>query len=150
MNTILSKKSKRFGKDAGIALLTTLLLLFLMSSLLVGFSVLLVSDQQLAGANNDQVKAFYAAEAGMEQMTANLGNLFSQTYSPSIAQITALQTTPPSFPGIVYQTGDGSAVCYFPLAGIAILSPALSDGVPPKLLTARISATVTPWRSAIR
>ena len=82
MNTILSKKSKRPGKDAGIALLTTLLLLFLMSSLLVGFSVLLVSDQQLAGANNDQVKAFYAAEAGMEQMTASLGNLFTQTYSP--------------------------------------------------------------------
>ena len=108
MNTILSKKSKRFGKDAGIALLTTLLLLFLMSSLLVGFSVLLVSDQQLAGANNDQVKAFYAAEAGMEQMTASLGNLFSQTYSPSIGEINNLETTPPSFPGIVYQTGDGN------------------------------------------
>jgi hypothetical protein len=108
MNTILSKKSKRFGKDAGIALLTTLLLLFLMSSLLVGFSVLLVSDQQLAGANNDQVKAFYAAEAGMEQMTASLGNLFSETYSPSITQINQLETTPPSLPGIVYQTGDGN------------------------------------------
>jgi hypothetical protein len=120
MNTILSKKSKRFGKDAGIALLTTLLLLFLMSSLLVGFSVLLVSDQQLAGANNDQVKAFYAAEAGMEQMTANLGNLFSQNYSPSIAQITALQTTPPSFPGIVYQTGDGN--------NGYIITPAALDG----------------------
>ena len=108
MNTILPQKSKRFGKDAGIALLTTLLLLFLMSSLLVGFSVLLVSDQQLAGANNDQVKAFYAAEAGMEQMTASLGNLFSQTYSPSIGEINNLETTPPSFPGIVYQTGDGN------------------------------------------
>ncbi|HYV73019.1 MAG TPA: PilX N-terminal domain-containing pilus assembly protein [Candidatus Binatia bacterium] len=108
MNTTLSTKSKRFGKDAGIALLTTLLLLFLMSSLLVGFSVLLVSDQQLAGANNDQVKAFYAAEAGMEQMTASLGNLFSQTYSPSIGEINNLETTPPSFPGIVYQTGDGN------------------------------------------
>ncbi|HKD72841.1 MAG TPA: PilX N-terminal domain-containing pilus assembly protein [Candidatus Acidoferrum sp.] len=108
MNTTVSTKSKRFGKDAGIALLTTLLLLFLMSSLLVGFSVLLVSDQQLAGANNDQVKAFYAAEAGMEQMTASLGNLFSQTYSPSIGEINNLETTPPSFPGIVYQTGDGN------------------------------------------
>ena len=108
MNTILSKKSKRLAKDAGIALLTTLLLLFLMSSLLVGFAVLLASDQQLAGANNDQVRAFYAAEAGMEQMTAGLGNLFSQTYSPSIAQINALELTPPTLPGIVYQTGDGN------------------------------------------
>jgi len=108
MNTILSKKSKLLAQDAGIALLTTLLLLFLMSSLLVGFAVLLASDQQLAGANNDQVRAFYAAEAGMEQMTASLGNLFNQTYSPSIAQINALELTPPTLPGIVYQTGDGN------------------------------------------
>ena len=108
MNTILSKKSGRFRNEAGIALLTTLLLLFLMSSLLVGFSVLLVSDQQLAGANNDQTTAFYAAEAGMEKMTADLGNLFSQTYSPSITQINQLQYTPPTLPGIAFQTGDGN------------------------------------------
>jgi len=78
MNLKLWKKSKRFQQDAGIALLTTILLLFLMSSLLVGFAVLLMSNQQLAGANNDQVAAFYAAEAGMEKMTADLGNLFGQ------------------------------------------------------------------------
>src|SRR3974377_1572972 len=71
------KKSKRFRQDAGIALLTTLLLLFMMSSLLVGFSILLASSQRLAGTNNDQVHAFYASEAGMEQLTAGLGNLFN-------------------------------------------------------------------------
>src|SRR6516162_8377758 len=111
MNTILSKKSKRFGKDAGIALLTTLLLLFLMSSLLVGFSILLVSNQKLAGANDQQVHAFYAAEAGMEQLTAGLGNLFSATYSPSISQINNLMTNPPppSIPGINFLTGDGAS-----------------------------------------
>src|SRR5580658_2582001 len=94
MNLRPLKKSKRFQQNAGIALLTTILLLFLMSSLLVGFAVLLLSNQQLAGANNDQVVAFYAAEAGMEKMTADLGVLFSQTYSPSINQINGLETTP--------------------------------------------------------
>jgi hypothetical protein len=103
------KKSKRFQKDAGIALLTTLLLLFLMSSLLVGFSILLASSQKLAGTNNQQVHAFYAAEAGMEQLTAGLGNLFSQTYSPSITQINALETTPPVIPGIQFITGNGTS-----------------------------------------
>src|ERR1700741_3464010 len=98
MNRNSSKKSKRYHQDAGIALLTTILLLFLMSSLLVGFAVLLLSNQQLAGANNDQVTAFYAAEAGMEQLTASLGNLFSQTYSPSIGQVNALTTTNPGPP----------------------------------------------------
>jgi hypothetical protein len=116
MTRKLLKKSKRFRDNAGIALLTTILLLFLMSSLLVGFAVLLVSNQQLAGANNDQVVAFYAAEAGMEKMTADLGALFSITYSPNISQIDGLETTPygpPTssiFPGesVAYTTADGT------------------------------------------
>ena len=116
MNVKLLKKSKRFEQDAGIALLTTILLLFLMSSLLVGFAVLLLSNQQLAGANNDQVVAFYAAEAGMEKMTADLAALFSQTYAPSISQITALETTPYGPPAaslfpnesVSFTTADGS------------------------------------------
>ena len=94
MNTKSLHKSSRGRQDEGIALLTTMLLLFLMSSLLVGFAVLLLSNQQLAGANNDQVVAFYAAEAGMEKMTADLGALFSQTYSPSGSQISGLETSP--------------------------------------------------------
>ncbi|HTP69068.1 MAG TPA: hypothetical protein VMJ35_09210 [Dongiaceae bacterium] len=107
----MSKKSltkmKSLGREAGVALLTTLMLLFLMSSLLVGFAVLLMSNQQLAGSDNDDVQAFYGAEAGMEELTAGLGNLFAQTYAPSMSQISALQTAPPAIPGIAYQTADG-------------------------------------------
>src|SRR5215470_14583118 len=107
MSTNLSQKMKHIGREAGVALLTTLLLLFLMSSMLVGFTILLMSNQQLAGSDNDDVQAFYGAEAGMEQLTAGLGNLFAQTYAPSIGQINALQTTPPTIGGITYATADG-------------------------------------------
>ena len=107
MTRNLSTKMKRLSGEAGVALLTTLLLLFLMSSLLVGFTILLMSNQQLAGSDNDDVQAFYGAEAGMEQLTAGLGNLFSQTYAPSMSQINTLQTTPPVVPGITYVTADG-------------------------------------------
>src|SRR5208283_2054053 len=109
MNLKLLKKSKRFRQDAGIALLTTLLLLFMMSSLLVGFSILLASSQKQAGTSTDQVTAFYGAEAGMEQLTASLGNLFSITYSPSITQINALEATPPVIPGVSFLQDDGSS-----------------------------------------
>ena len=104
-------KKIRFRQDAGIALITSLLLMFLMSSLLVGFCILLISNQQLAGSNNADVSAFYGAEAGMEQMTANLGNLFSQTYAPTLAQLNALSTNPgpPSIPGVTYVTGSGAS-----------------------------------------
>ena len=109
MSMNLIKKAKRFRDDAGIALITTLLLLFLMSSLLVGFTILLMSNQQLAGSNNDDVSAFYAAEAGMEQMTANLGDLFAQTYSPTASQINNVQLNPPLLPGIQYLNSNGSS-----------------------------------------
>ena len=95
MSKHLSRRMKRLGREAGIALITTLLLLFLMSSMLVGFAILLMSNQQLAGSDNDDVQAFYGAEAGMEELTAGLGNLFAQTYAPSISQINTLQTSPP-------------------------------------------------------
>src|SRR5215471_13989631 len=109
MSTNLSQNMKRLRGEAGVALLTTLLLLFLMSSLLVGFTILLMSNQQLAGADNDDVRAFYGAEAGMEKLTAGLGNLFSQTYAPTKGQIDGIQTTPPPIPGITFLAADGSS-----------------------------------------
>ena len=46
----------------------------------------------------------------MEQLTAGLGNLFNQTYSPSIGQINALRNSrPPLIPGITFITGDGNS-----------------------------------------
>ena len=109
MNLNLLRKSKRVRGESGIALITTLLLLFMMSSLLVGFSILLASSQKQAGTSTDQVTAFYGAEAGMEKMTSDLGNLFSQTYSPSIGQVDALETAPPVVPGVSFVKEDGSS-----------------------------------------
>jgi Tfp pilus assembly protein PilX len=95
-------------REAGIALLTTLLLLLLMSSLLVGFFLLISEGQKLGTMNNDYSKAFYAAEAGMEKLTADLGTLFDVNYSPTGAQLATLQTTPPVITGISYLNADGT------------------------------------------
>src|SRR6202790_7499 len=99
-------KSKR--ADSGIALLTTMLLLVLMSSLLVGFVLLISSGQKLSGLNNDYSKSFYAAEAGMEKLTADIGTLFNANYAPTGAQISTIQTKPPVLGGISYVRFDGS------------------------------------------
>jgi hypothetical protein len=80
-----------------------------MSSLLVGFSILLISNQQLAGSNNDDVTAFYSAEAGLEQMTSNLGDLFAQTYSPTGTQINNIALNPPLIPGIQFVESNGTS-----------------------------------------
>jgi len=96
-------------RDSGIALVTTLLLMTLMSSLLVGFMLLITSGQKLSGINNDYSRAFYAAEAGMEKITADLGTLFDTNYSPSAAQINAIATAPPAIPGIQYVQYNGAS-----------------------------------------
>ncbi len=97
------------GRQSGIALLTTILLLLLMSSLLVGFMLMVTSGQRLSGMNNDYSRAFYASEAGMEKMTADLGTLFDSTYSPTAAQLSVITSAPPSLPGIQFLSPDGTS-----------------------------------------
>ena len=98
---------KRSKSEAGIALLTTILLMLLMSSMLVGFIILINTGQKVSGMNNDYSKAFYAAEAGMEKITADLGNLFDTNYSPSGAQVDVIATQPPVLSGVNYIRYDG-------------------------------------------
>jgi Tfp pilus assembly protein PilX len=100
---------KLMRRDSGIALLTTLLLMMLMSSLLVGFILLITSGQKLSGINNDYSRAFYAAEAGMEKITADLGTLFDTNYAPSAAQINAIASAPPTISGIAYTQYNGAS-----------------------------------------
>ena len=107
-------------RDAGIALLTTLLLLILMSSLLVGFILLVVGGTKLSGMNDDYSKAYYGAEAGMEKLTADLGTLFDQNYSPTGAQVNSIMTTPPTLTNIQFinaQTGGSGYSLTFPQDG---------------------------------
>jgi Tfp pilus assembly protein PilX len=119
----MNAPNKPMRRDSGIALLTTLLLMLLMSSLLVGFVLLISSGQKLSGYNNDYSKAFYAAEAGMEKLTADIGTLFDTNYSPTGAQITALTTTPPGLSGINYVQYNGAS-------GYNISFPTDSNGNP--------------------
>lgn len=104
-------------RDAGIALLTTLLLLLMMSSLMVGFILMVIGGARLAGLNDDYSKAYYASEAGMEKITADLGTLFDANYAPSGAQVNALTTAPPIISSVQYidaKTGGNGYTITFP------------------------------------
>ncbi|MHB8755382.1 MAG: hypothetical protein ACYC92_10575 [Candidatus Acidiferrales bacterium] len=96
--------------ESGMALATTLIVLFLVVALVVGFSWMVLVDQRLGGINGDQQYAFYGAEAGLEKLTSNLGFLFSTNPSPSGAQVNALATaaTTPVISGIQYLNPDGT------------------------------------------
>jgi hypothetical protein len=96
--------------QSGIALATTLIVLFLVVALVVGFSWMVLMDQRLSGVNGAEQYAFYGAEAGLEKLTADLGTLFASNSSPSGAQVDALYAAAnePTISGIQYLNPSGT------------------------------------------
>ena len=76
--SFMRKRLDRNG-ESGVALLSAILILMLMSALLIGFIAMVNSDQAASGINRDQTQAYAAAHAGVEKMTADLGQLFRRT-----------------------------------------------------------------------
>jgi hypothetical protein len=104
-----SRIAMRNIRQTGSALLITLVVLVLLAALLAGFITLVMTDQRLGGLHSDQTKAFYAAEAAMEKMTADLGTLFSSNPAPVAADIDVIASNPPSLNGVSYTAPDGSS-----------------------------------------
>jgi hypothetical protein len=94
----------RNSTESGIAMITVLLVLMLMSALLVGFTTVVMSDQRYRFIDRDRGQAFYAASGAVEKLTADLGNLFLTNVAPTAAQVTALTTSAkqPIISGVTY------------------------------------------------
>jgi hypothetical protein len=86
----------RHSTERGIAMITTLLVLMLMSALLVGFTTIVMSDQRYRFIDRDRGQAFYAAAGGIEKLAADLGDRFLISVAPTATQINDLTATPPS------------------------------------------------------
>lgn len=96
--------------ERGIALLTTILMMVLMSALLVGFTTAVMSDQTYRSIDRDRARAFYGAQSGIEKLNADLAQLFVNQVGPSDATITALGATAnrPSIPNVTFVTVGAS------------------------------------------
>jgi hypothetical protein len=94
--------SKR--RDKGIALVTTLLILLLMSTMIVGLSWLVMGDQKLGGNSSDRQLAFYGAESGLEALTSGLENTFDSNYAPTATAVNGIVSAAPVnlVPGVQY------------------------------------------------
>lgn len=98
--------------DAGVALISSMLVLMLMSGLLVGFVALVLADQNASSVNRDQTQAYAAAHAGVEKLTADLGQLFRVNFKPTGADINALSAAgnePNLGNGITFQSPGGAS-----------------------------------------
>ena len=103
----------RYRREKGIALVTSILILLLLSTMIAGFAWMVMGDRVLGGNYQDRQLAFYGAEAGMESLTAALENLFNSNYAPTAASLTGtsgiVNTAPTNLvPGVQYLNPDGT------------------------------------------
>ncbi|MGC1649439.1 MAG: pilus assembly PilX N-terminal domain-containing protein [Candidatus Sulfotelmatobacter sp.] len=102
----------RNRREQGMAMVTALLVLLLISAMIVGMSWLVLTDKKLGGNNADRQTAFYGAEAGMEALTTQLQSAFANNYALSAGDITTIvnntETTTTNIPGVSYLAPDGT------------------------------------------
>jgi hypothetical protein len=131
--------------ESGIALISTLLVLVLLGALLTAFIVSVNSDQGLISVDRDQNRAYYAAQAGLERLTADIGNLFDFNYAPTTAQINALTATPPVIPGISFVSPGGGSGYQVQFEVDAQGRPAHTNTVIPSGPYAGLVGQLTPY-----
>src|SRR5580700_6582719 len=95
-------------REKGVALITSLLVLILISAIIVGMSWMVMTDQRLGGNNQSRELAFYGAEAGMEKMTTDVANTYATAGALTAANITTITGAPPTgIAGITYMDPAG-------------------------------------------
>lgn len=83
-------------RERGFTLIAALMLLVLLSGVAVGLMYMANSETRIGGNELEDNLAYYGAESGMEQLTADLAALYQTSMSPTPAQITNLTNFPPT------------------------------------------------------
>lgn len=93
----------------GMALITVMMVMMLVSALMVAFVAAIVADNRASGLDRDQTQAYAAAHAGLEKLTSDLFGLFTTDFSPNATQVNGLMATPPAVTNFQYTAPDGTS-----------------------------------------
>ena len=81
---------KRTTDSRGFTLIAALLLTLLLSAMAVGLLYLVNNEQRMGNNDLEGNVAYYGAEAGIENLTSQLSQLYQQSSTPNAADIAAL------------------------------------------------------------
>ncbi len=94
--------------ETGAALTGAMLVMLLMAAITAGFTALVITDARVRFLDGTRTQAFYVAHAGLEKLTADLGDLFSNNVAPTGAQILALEANAPNVGGAQWLQPDNT------------------------------------------
>jgi len=148
MKTSLFSQS-RHRSDRGVALVSVLLLLTLLSAIAVALVYKVNHEQHLQGADSGNTMAYYGAEAGMEKMMADLSLLYAQKAAPTNCDITALQATPPpkaavgsSYPEYIFNVPPpANGGCAPPASRVQTISSGANAGLQAQIVPLGLQVT---------
>ncbi len=105
---------KHAAQESGTALVVAMLLMVVLTIMLIGFYFVTTGEQKVSASNRDNEVTYYAAVAGLEQMSNLMANYFSHTASPTPAQITSYTTTASNFQSFQGITSTFALYCMAP------------------------------------
>lgn len=97
----------RRDSEQGTALVGAMLVMLLMAAAMVSLTTLVAADAQMRQLEGERTQSFYAAQAGLEKLTADLGNLFQTNFAPTGDEIRALAVAPPALAGANFEAPGG-------------------------------------------
>ncbi len=89
-------------RQRGFALPAALLLLLLLSAIAIGMVHMVQTEARVSGSDLDNTAAYYASEAAMEKMMADLARLYSEQQSPTVNEVAGLHNGRPMLEGAEY------------------------------------------------
>lgn len=116
---------KRTRDSRGFTLIAALLLTLLLSAIAVGLCYLVTNEQRMGNNDLEDNLAYYGAESGIENLTAQLSSLYQSSQTPDAASLNAL-TNPANFPTAI----TGSNITSMNYAESITWPPTQSNGQP--------------------
>ena len=139
----VTKKSEK-----GVALISALLLLILMSALAVALMYKVNYEQRLQVTDSGNNVAFYGAEAGMEKMMSDLNALYKLQAAPGCSDVNNLTLTPPptadvgvAYPQYGITLPDGTTLnnCIVPPSRVQVISQGSNAGLQAQVVPLRMN-----------
>jgi hypothetical protein len=141
----------RMEREKGVALITSLFVLLLISAIVVGMSWMVMTDQRLGGNNSSRELAFYGAEAGMEKMTTDVAQVFATSGSLTAANVATIASAPPvGLTGITYVNSSGGSTYNLTFVPDAFGNPATTNAtILPPSPYAGMQGLITPFTMTV-
>ena len=110
-DSLIAARRSRRKNERGAALATSLLIMSALAAVSMTVLAVVTHEARIAGSDLKRTQTYYATAAGIEKMTSDFSDLFTQTSAPTTTQINNVAAGYPSelvSDGFTFAKSDGT------------------------------------------